>query len=146
MGIHDRVELQAEVEAPREAVFRLVATTDGLAQWADEAELEARVGGALRLRLRDAVGLGTLVALDPPQHISFAWRWEDEPAMEQTVLAFDAIAHGDRTHLTLRHVGLRDPRRRDLHEELWRHWFGRLVEAAGRRTDPAAPVGALADS
>jgi uncharacterized protein YndB with AHSA1/START domain len=146
VGIHDRVELQAEVEAPREAVFRLVATPEGLAEWADEAELEARVGGALRLGLRDGVGLGTVVALDPPQHISFAWRWKDEPAMDQTVLAFDAIAHGDRTHLTLRHVGLREPRRRDLHEELWRHWFARLIEAAGRRTDPAAPVGSLADS
>lgn len=146
MGIHDRVELQAEIEAPREAVFRLVATPEGLAEWTDEAELEPRVGGALRLRLRDALATGTVMALDPPQHISFAWRWEDEPAPEQTVLAFDAIAHGDRTHLTLRHVGLRDPRRRDLHEELWRHWFGRLIEAAGRRTDPAAPVGSLADS
>lgn len=146
MGIHDRVELQAEVEAAREAVFRLVATQAGLAEWTDEAELEPQVGGALRLRLRDALATGTVVALDPPQHISFAWTWDDEPAREQTVLAFDAIAHGDRTHLTLRHVGLRDARRRDLHEELWRHWFARLIEAAGRRTDPAAPVGSLADS
>ena len=145
MGVHDRVELQAEVEAERQRVFQLVSTPDGLSTWTDGAELDARVGGPLRLRLREAVGEGSVLALDPPQHISFAWTWEGEPE-HRTILAFDAIDHGSRTHLTLRHVGLRDRRELEVHEALWRHWFDRLVDVAGGRTDPRLPVETLAES
>jgi hypothetical protein len=45
------------------------------------------------------------------------------------VVAFDAIDHGARTHLTLRHVGLRTRAERDLHMELWRHWLARFAAA-----------------
>ena len=130
MGIHDRIELQAEVQAPREHVFPLVATSDGLSRWLDNAELEERVGGAVHLQLRDAIATGTILSLQPPQHISWSFDWEGAPLGEPTVLAFDAIDHGARTHLTLRHVGLRNARQRALHAELWRHWFDRLCAAA----------------
>jgi uncharacterized protein YndB with AHSA1/START domain len=126
-----RVELQAEIEAPRDLVFALVATAEGLRAWVDEADFEPRVGGAVRIRFHDAVGVGTVVALDPPQHVSFTWDWEQEPLGSRTVVAFDAIAHGAATHLTLRNVGIRGPRRLELHAELWKHWFERLTLAAG---------------
>jgi uncharacterized protein YndB with AHSA1/START domain len=121
-----RVELQAEIDAPRELVFALVATAEGLRTWVDEADLEPRVGGALRLRLHDSVGVGVVVALDPPQHVSFTWDWEQEPLGSRTVVAFDAIEHGAATHLTLRHVGIRGRRRLELHADLWKYWFERL--------------------
>ncbi len=133
-----RVELQAEVDAPREAVFALVSSAAGLARWVDAAEFEARVGGAVRLRLREAEVVGKVIALDPPQHVSFSWDYPDEPLGAPSVVAFDAIDHGHRTHLTLRHVGLATARSRDLHEALWRHWFARLVRAATR---PGVAVG-----
>jgi uncharacterized protein YndB with AHSA1/START domain len=125
-----RVELQAEVDAPRDLVFQLFSTAEGLRTWVDEAELDARLGGAVRIRLRDAVGVGTIVAFDSPQHVSFTWDWEGEPLGSRTVVAFDAIEHGEATHLTLRHVGLRGRRRLELHAELWKHWFERLTLAA----------------
>jgi uncharacterized protein YndB with AHSA1/START domain len=127
-----RVEFQAEVDAPRETVFALVSSAAGLAHWVDAAEFEARVGGAVRLRLREAEVVGKVIALDPPQHVSFSWDYPDEPLRAPSVVAFDAIEHGHRTHLTLRHVGLTTARSRDLHEALWRHWFARLVRAATR--------------
>ena len=139
MGERDRIELQAEVDAPRERVWQLVATPAGLAEWLDEAELEARPTGAFRFRLLDGVASGQVIALDPPQHISLRWAWQDEAA-PQSVVAFDAIDHGERTHLTLRHVGLRDLRQLELHEALWSHWFPRLCRAAGERTDAATNV------
>ena len=122
--------MQAEVDAPREHVFPLVATADGLSRWVDEVELEERVGGAVRLRLADAVAAGSVVALDPPQHISFTFDWENAPLGARTVVAFDAIEHGHGTHVTLRHVGLRSRRQLEQHAELWRYWFERLLEAA----------------
>lgn len=128
----DRVELQAEIEADRADVFALVATAEGLGSWLDGAELEPRVGGVVRLLLRDSEVAGKILALDPPQHISFTWQWVDEPARAPSVVAFDVIDHGERAHLTIRHVGLRDREAVELHQELWRHWLDRLVNAARR--------------
>lgn len=132
MDPRNAVELQAEVAAPRRFVFPLLATAEGMTRWLDEVDLEPRVGAATRFRLRDAVAVGKVLALDPPQHISFSWEWEGEPAAVASVVALDAIDHGRRTHLTLRQVGFRDERQRELHEALWRYWFGRLTEAAAR--------------
>ena len=125
----DRVVMQREIDADREAVFALVSTSAGLRQWLDEAEIDPRLGGAVRLRLRDSEAVGKVLALDPPQHISFTWQWVDEAA-PAGVVAFDAIDHGSRTHLTVRHVGLRTAGQVQIHEELWRYWLERLVGAA----------------
>ncbi len=133
-----RVELQAEIDAPREVVFSLVSTAEGLALWLDEARLEARPGGAVRLRLLDAEIDGKVLALDAPQHISFSWDYPAEPLATPSVVAFDAISHGHRTHLTLRHVGLASRRSRDDHEALWRFWFPRLIEAAHAQASAVA--------
>lgn len=125
----DRVELQLEVDAPRDAVFGLLASADGLRQWMDDAELEPRVAAPVRLRLRDGTAVGEVLAVDPPQHISFSWDWSEEPLGRASVVAFDAIDHGARTHVTLRHVGLPNRRQVELHSALWQHWLGRLAAA-----------------
>ena len=125
-----RVELQAEVAGHRESLFPLVATADGLACWIDAAALDARVGGGFRFRLLDGVAAGRVTAYAPVQHIAYAWDWEGASLGVATTLAFDLIAHGLRTHLTLRHVGFRTVSQAQLHDALWRYWFGRLVGAA----------------
>ena len=133
----DRVELQLEVDAPREAVFALFATQDGLRRWLDVADLEPRVGGGLRVRMRDAMATGKVLAIDAPQHISFSWEWAtDQPSAHPPVVAFDAIDHGARTHVTLRHVGLRAVDV-DLHSALWRYWLDRFAAATKEVAQPA---------
>ena len=127
--MNDRVELQREIDADREGVFGLVSTAAGLRQWLDGGDIDARVGGEVRLRLRDSDAFGKVLAIDPPQHISFTWQWFDE-GRASGVVAFDAIDHGSRTHLTVRHVGLRGAQQVQLYEELWRYWLERLIEAA----------------
>jgi uncharacterized protein YndB with AHSA1/START domain len=131
-----RVELQAEVDGRRDELFDLVASADGLKRWLDDADVIAKVGGAVRLRLLSAWAVGTILAIDPPQHVSWTWDWEAKPLGATTVVAFDLIDHGKRTHMTLRHVGFRSRAQLELHDALWRYWFGRLVEAA-------VPVGQL---
>ncbi|MGI8928806.1 MAG: SRPBCC family protein [Candidatus Limnocylindrales bacterium] len=126
----DRVELQTEVDAARVVIYPLLATAEGLAQWLDEAELEPRVGGRVRLRLRDAVAVGEVLSVGAPQHISFSWDWEAEPLGRLTVVAFDAIDHGERTHVTIRHVGLPTPLQVELHDAMWRFWLERFEAAA----------------
>ncbi len=142
MDHRHRVELQQEVHVGRTAVWRLIATKEGLASWLDGATFEPRVGAPLRLQLRDATAVGTILAVDPPQHVSFTFDWEGDPIGSQTVVALDAIDHGEGTHVTLRHVGLPGGRQRDLHEALWRYWFARLVQVASAAGRSAAEVGA----
>lgn len=125
----DRAEQQLEVDAPRPAVYELLATADGLRQWLDAAELDPRIGGELRVLMRDAEAVGKVLAIDPPQHISFTWQWTAEPTATLGVVAFDAIDHGTRTHVTVRHVGLAGAAQVALHDELWRHWLARFAEA-----------------
>lgn len=126
----ERVELQTEVDAPRSLVFPLLATADGLAKWMDEAALDPRVGGSVRIRLRDAVAVGKVLALSPIQHISFTLDWEAQRLGATTVVAFDAIDHGSRTHVTFRHVGLPSAAQVQLHAEMWRYWIGRFEAVA----------------
>ncbi|MFV2063035.1 MAG: SRPBCC domain-containing protein [Chloroflexota bacterium] len=137
MSALTRVELQAEVGRRREQLYTLVSTPAGLSRWLDEAEIEANVGAPVRLRLADGVAVGVVLAVSPPQHISFSWDWEAEPLGVPSVVAFDLVDHGQRTHLTLRHVGLSPGVQLQLHQALWQHWFGRLVSAAADPTSSA---------
>ncbi len=130
MGAGMRVELQAEVDGRRDLVFPLVSTAGGLHRWLDEADLDPKPGAGVRLRLREAIAIGRVIAVDPPQHVSIPWDWEAEPLGALTVVSFDLIDHGPRTHLTLRHVGFRSAAQVDLHDALWRYWFARLVAVA----------------
>ena len=125
----DRVEQQLEVDAPRERVFELFASAEGLRRWLDAADLDPRVGGAVRVRMRDATATGSILALDAPQHISFTWEWIGQRWSAPSVVAFDAIDHGERTHVTLRHVGLPSAAEVELHAELWRYWLARFATA-----------------
>jgi uncharacterized protein YndB with AHSA1/START domain len=132
----DRVEQQLEMDAKREEVFALFATENGLRRWLDAADLEPRVGGAVRIKMRDATATGKVLAFDSPQHISFTWEWSGErPSAHPSVVAFDAIDHGARTHVTVRHVGLR-PADIGLHSELWRYWLGRMAAAISSSATP----------
>lgn len=124
-----RVEQQLEVDAARESVFELFGTAEGLRRWLDAADLEPRVGGVVRVRMRDATATGTVLALDAPQHISFTWEWAGQRWATPSVVAFDAIDHGARTHVTLRHVGLPSDSEVELHSELWRYWLERFAAA-----------------
>jgi uncharacterized protein YndB with AHSA1/START domain len=134
--LSDRVEVQAEVDARRADVFPLLATAEGLALWMDEAQLDPTVGGRARFRLRDGVAVGEVLSLQPPQHISFTWDWEGRALGRTSVVAFDAIDHGKRTHVTFRHVGLPSPSQVNLHDEMWRYWMKRFVEATRKLPPP----------
>lgn len=127
-----RVELQAEVDVTRKALFGMVATPEGLAAWLDEVEFRPEVGAPVRFRMRDAQATGEVLAVDPPQHVSWSLDWPEERIGTLSVVAFDLVDHGRRTHITVRQVGFRTRAQRDLHEELWRYWFARLLEAARR--------------
>lgn len=138
-----RIELQAEVDGHRADLFLLVSSSEGLRRWLDDADLEPRPGSRVRLQLRAATAIGTVLAVDAPQHLSIAWDWDGEPLGCPSVVAFDLIDHGARTHLTLRHIGFPGRASAELHSALWRYWFARLV-AATREVSAGSPAAATA--
>ncbi len=134
------VELQAEIHAGRDIIWPLLSTSDGLGRWLGATEIPRSVGGPVRLTIASAAAHGVLLALDPPQHVSFTFDWDEASVGGVTVVALDAIDHGATTHLTLRHVGLPAGRERDRHAALWREQFGRLVRVAEETARKAVPA------
>ena len=88
---------------PIEKVWAALTTPERLADWLANAEIEMKVGGAIRL---DWFGhnamVGRVVALDPPN--TFAWTWT--LGERETVVRFDLTADGDGCLLILTHSGL----------------------------------------
>ena len=79
--IPSAVEKEILIEAPVEVVWYLLTEPDQIRQWfADEAEIELRVGGkgALAFKGRDSYQL-QVEAMEPPRR--FAFRWVSRPGL-----------------------------------------------------------------
>ena len=107
------VVLTQRVPAPPATVFAHWTKAELLAtwwwpQWPDTTyEVEARVGGAYRIR-SDGAGFGAhgiFTELDEPHRIAMTWVWEtgDETSPEDTV-SVDFAEHDGGTLVTVTHV------------------------------------------
>src|SRR5207247_6548320 len=69
------IEKEVVIEAPLEVVWRVVTDPEQIRQWfADEAEVELRVGGNGRLRFKSGDSYQLQVeALEPPRRFAFRW-------------------------------------------------------------------------
>jgi len=79
--IPSAVEKEILIEAPVEVVWYLLTEPDQIRQWfADEAEIELRVGGkgALTFKGHDSYQL-QVEAMEPPRR--FAFRWVSRPGL-----------------------------------------------------------------
>lgn len=79
----DVIEIRRELPAPVEEVFRWWSKPDLLCQWMTpigtaDAEVDLRVGGKLRIVMRDGdiaiEHVGEFVEIDPPRRLTFTWR------------------------------------------------------------------------
>jgi uncharacterized protein YndB with AHSA1/START domain len=73
--IPSAIEKEVFIEAPLEVVWRVVTDPEQIRQWfADEAEVELRVGGSGRLRFKGGDSYQLQVeALEPPRRFAFRW-------------------------------------------------------------------------
>jgi uncharacterized protein YndB with AHSA1/START domain len=75
------------------------------------AEVDARVGGAIRVAMRNPadgtayVGRGEYTLFDPPRRLAFTWAWESDPSARQ-LIEVEFIDQGDRTTVVLTNAGL----------------------------------------
>ena len=67
---------EAIIDAAPEVVWNALTTSDELEAWfGAEAELDLRVGGAIRFRWPDGTERrGLVVDVDPPHRLAFRWR------------------------------------------------------------------------
>jgi uncharacterized protein YndB with AHSA1/START domain len=130
----DSVRLERTIAAPRETVFDAWLTADVLkrcwpagSDWETPiAEIDARVGGRLRLVMRspdheEFGGTGEFIEIERPERLVYSWTWDGHGAHEGTNLVeveFRDVEHGT-TLVVLTNRGLPHEEARRAHREGW---------------------------
>ena len=144
MSEHDGLVLRIErtFDAPAQAVFDAWTSEEVMRRWfhADpewetpSAEVDLRVGGRLRVVMRDPkVGedhgaSGEYTVIDPPQRLVFTWVWDDDPSHPQLIELEFSERDGATTVLMVSQ-GITTEKGRDEHEDGWHKCFDNLDRA-----------------
>lgn len=131
----DGLGYELQVEAPPALVWSFFVDPDRIVRWMGSvATLQPRPGGVFRIDYGqgDTVG-GEYVEVDEPRRIVFTWGWETgedvvQPGGSRVEVDLEPIDGGTATVVRLRHLGLDEEGRRS-HDEGWRYFLPRLVEA-----------------
>jgi uncharacterized protein YndB with AHSA1/START domain len=135
------LRLERTFHAHAQAVFDAWLTAETLARWwpagpgweTPVAEVDARVGGCLRLVMRNPDGeefggSGQYVEIDPPRRVVFTWTWNG-PERDQTrqLIEVEFEDRGDgTTTLVLTNRGLPDEKSKQAHRDGWQASFENL--------------------
>jgi uncharacterized protein YndB with AHSA1/START domain len=135
------LRLERTFNASAEAVFDAWTTADVLRRWwpagsdweTPLAEVDARVGGSLRLVMRSPDGeqfggRGEYQEITRPERLVFTWTWDSHEAHEGTQLVeveFSEHADGTTT-VVLTNRGLRDEESKRSHRDGWLASFDNL--------------------
>lgn len=139
---HAGLTIERSFAAPAKAVFEAWTNPEVMRRWwhpepdwdTPHAESDLRVGGALRVVMRDADGAdhgggGEYTVVDPHERLSFTWTWDDEEGWTSLVeLIFTEDA--GRTRVVMNHSGLRSAEDAAGHEEGWRNALDNLERKA----------------
>jgi uncharacterized protein YndB with AHSA1/START domain len=104
----DRIVVRAEIDAPREHVWRALTEVEQVAEWwGDYVSLDAHPEGRLTERWTDADGRevltsGEVVLMSVPRTLELRWADEDWDEPTGVLLRLDEVASGT-TRLTLEH-------------------------------------------
>ena len=141
--IPNAIEKELVIEAPLEVVWRVVTDPEQIRQWfADEAEVELRVGGSGRLRFKSGDSYQLQVeALEPPRRFAFRWvQPEGSPARADNSMLVEFLLEPEAGGTRLRVVesgfdtiDWSDAKKANYAEDHSRGWevlFGRLSHYA----------------
>jgi uncharacterized protein YndB with AHSA1/START domain len=141
------LRMQRTYSAPAERVFDAWTSEEVLRRWwraghdweTTEAEVDLRVGGAVRVVMRDPHedvehgGGGTYTEIEPPTRLAFTWSWDGEDRRQLIEIDFEEADGATTVRFT--HSGLKDEETRRSHESGWSKVFDNLERALQR---PAA--------
>ena len=141
------VTLVRRIAARPSIVFEALTTAEGIRAWfgPDDlpvilAEIDARVGGAYRVRFQTHDGqqheaFGEYLEVDPPRRLVMSWRYasggEPEEAGRTSRLEIEVAAFEGGSELTLTHADLRNAASQVSHENGWTGSLAKLVRNFG---------------
>lgn len=144
MNQDHHLQIERTFAAPAEAVFDAWTSEEVLRRWwqpADgwetpEAVVDLRVGGAVRVVMRDRDGDrhgggGTYTEVERPHRLAFTWTWDGSERRTLVEVDFEPTPTGTRVRFS--HSGLEDEATVRDHEGGWGHVLdslGRYVTAA----------------
>jgi uncharacterized protein YndB with AHSA1/START domain len=132
------LHIERTYQAPAEAVFEAWTSEEVLRRWwrvehdweTTEAEADVRIGGAVRVVMRDPGkdaeygGGGTYTEIEPPRRLAFTWTWDGDT--RQTLIEIDFIESDGATTVSFTHSGLWDEQAVREHETGWSKILARL--------------------
>ena len=135
------LRIERTFQAPAEAVFEAFTNAEVLRRWwhaghdweTTEAEVDPRVGGTVRVRMRDPHkdveygGGGKYSEVDPPTRLAFTWIWDDDP--RGTLIEVDFSESDGATTVRFTHSRLWDEETVRSHEDGWGKCFDNLERA-----------------
>lgn len=134
----DTLLIERAIQAPAQAVFNAWTSEEVMRRWfhgrraweTPEAEVDLRIGGALRVVMRDPDdgaehgGGGHYTEIDPPTRLAFTWTWDEEP--RETLIELDFEETEGVTTVRFKHSNLRDEESAHSHEGGWTTCFDNL--------------------
>jgi uncharacterized protein YndB with AHSA1/START domain len=145
MTLKTTLRMKRTYEAPAQRVFDAWTSEEVLRRWFHaghdwatvEARVDLRVGGAVRVVMRDPHqeaeygGGGEYTVVEPPTRLAFTWTWDREPEWS-TLIEVEFVEETDgRTTVRFTHDGLRDEEALRAHEDGWGKCFDNLERALG---------------
>jgi uncharacterized protein YndB with AHSA1/START domain len=141
------LRIERTYQAPAEVVFDAWTSEEVLRRWwhagrdweTAEAEIDLRVGGTLRVVMRDPSkdaeygGSGTYTEIDPPTRLAFTWIWDGDT--RRTLIEIDFEEHDGSTTVRFAHSGLWDEDAVRDHDDGWRKVFDNLERALAAPRD-----------
>jgi uncharacterized protein YndB with AHSA1/START domain len=136
--------LERAFQAPAQAVFDAWTSEDVMRRWfhgrhdweTPEAEVDLRIGGAVRVVMRDPEdgaehgGGGHYTEIDPPARLAFTWTWDEEP--RETLIELDFEEAEGVTTVRFKHSNLKDEESAHSHEGGWNTCFDNLEETLAK--------------
>ena len=135
------LRIQRTYRAPAQAVFDAWTNEEVIRRWwhaevgweTSEAEVDLRVGGAVRVVMRDAQshaeygGGGRYTEVDPPNRLAFTWIWDDNST--RTLIEIEFEEADGVTTVNFTHSDLWDEEAVRDHEGGWNRCFDHLERA-----------------
>ena len=133
------LRIERAYRAAAEAVFDAWTSEEVIRRWwhtergyeTSEAEVDLRVGGAVRVVMRDPEteaeygGGGLYTEIDRPRRLAFTWLWDDET--RRTLIEIDFEEADGVTTVRFVHSALWDEEAVRGHEDGWSKLFANLA-------------------
>jgi uncharacterized protein YndB with AHSA1/START domain len=140
MSHTESLHIERTYQASAEKVFAAWTSEEVLRRWwraerdweTTEAEVDLRVGGDVRVVMRDPEkgvdhgGGGKYTEIDPPQRLAFTWLWDGDT--RRTLIEIDFVESDGATTVRFTHSGLWDEESVRSHEYGWSN----ILDSLGR--------------